>query len=143
MAGHFEHLVLRRPYRTDPEEDGIRHVEAVAASQQASPCAAVVGRLIGFWTPALIGRVSVPEFHFHFLDEAESISGQVLEFAAERAVLGFEEKPIIEVTNPQSAAYKALPIDLEKLDNDDPSHREIEAGASVSCAGACSCHHGR
>ncbi|WP_336762483.1 acetolactate decarboxylase [Asaia sp. VD9] len=117
MAGHFEHLVLRRPHRTDPEEDGIRHVEAVAASQKVSPCAGVGGRLIGFWTPALIGRIAVPGFHFHFLDEAESIRGYILEFAAECAVLGFKEKPIIEVTNPQSAAYKALPIDLEKLDD--------------------------
>lgn len=113
ISGCFEHLVLRRPHRAD---GGSRSVDDVAAAQKVDQYERITGRLIGFWTPELFGRVSVPGFHFHFLDETSQISGHVLEFSAQNAVLSFEEKTTIEIVNPSSEAFKALDIDVDALD---------------------------
>ncbi|WP_025885079.1 acetolactate decarboxylase [Asaia prunellae] len=113
ISGHFDQLVLRRPYRADGSS---RSVNDVAAAQKVDRHEAIEGRLIGFWTPELFGRVSVPGFHFHFLDEASVVSGHVLEFSAPEALLSFEEKTTIEIVNPSSKAFKALEIDVGALD---------------------------
>jgi len=113
ISGSFEHLVLRRPHRAD---GGSRSVDEVAASQKVDRYEGIAGRLIGFWTPELFGRVSVPGFHFHFLDETSQISGHVLEFSAHKAVLSFEEKTTIEIVNPASEIFRALKIDVGALD---------------------------
>ncbi|WP_025840458.1 acetolactate decarboxylase [Asaia platycodi] len=113
ISGCFEHLVLRRPHRAD---GGSRSVDDVAAAQKVDQYERITGRLIGFWTPELFGRVSVPGFHFHFLDETSQISGHVLEFSAQNAVLSFEEKTTIEIMNPASEAFRALEIDVDALD---------------------------
>ncbi|MDR6182896.1 acetolactate decarboxylase [Asaia bogorensis] len=117
VTGLFDHLVLRRPHRAVGESDQHRDVEAVAASQKIDRFEGIRGRLIGFWTPALFGRISVPGFHFHFLDDERRISGHVLEFAASHATLSAEEKPTIEITNPQSDSFRNRTIETDKLDD--------------------------
>ncbi|GBQ09907.1 acetolactate decarboxylase [Swaminathania salitolerans] len=113
IEGRFDRLVLRRPRRAGDET---RDAHAVAASQEVETREGVTGRLVGFWTPGLFGRVSVPGFHFHFLDDARRISGHVLAYRCASATLSFEEKSTIEVVNPTSAAYRGLSIDLDTLD---------------------------
>ncbi|NVN42577.1 acetolactate decarboxylase [Asaia siamensis] len=113
ISGKFEHLVLRRPHRAD---GGSRSVDQVASAQQVDRHDSIEGRLIGFWTPELFGRISVPGFHFHFLDVKSTISGHVLEFSAQNAVLSFEEKTTIEIVNPSSVSFKTLNIDVDALD---------------------------
>ncbi|GAB6853401.1 acetolactate decarboxylase [Asaia astilbis] len=113
IVGVFDHLLLRRPQRAEGSQ---RSVDDVAASQREDSYKSISGRLIGFWTPELFGRVSVPGFHFHFLDDEARISGHVLEFEASEATLSFEEKTSIEIVNPASDAYRALSIDVGALD---------------------------
>ena len=113
IEAEFDNLVIRRPQRAG---DGTRSVEDVAAGQKVDRHRAITGRLIGFWTPELFGRVSVPGFHFHFLDRDEKISGHVLEFSAGHAILSFEEKETIEIHNPTSAAFRDRRIDVNALD---------------------------
>lgn len=109
----FEEMIIRRPQPNNGKQRGITEV---AGAQQVDTHHNIQGRLIGFWTPELFGRVSVPGFHFHFLNYASDISGHVLEYRASRAQLSFEEKPTIEITNPTSQSYKELIIDVAKLD---------------------------
>lgn len=109
----FDRLVLRRPQRAT---GGSRTVDEVAACQKVDHHEAIAGRLIGFWTPELFGRISVPGFHFHFLDHDETISGHVLEFAATEAMLSFEEKTSIEIRNPTDQAFRDHAIDVASLD---------------------------
>ncbi|CAK9886853.1 MAG: Alpha-acetolactate decarboxylase [Candidatus Erwinia impunctatus] len=113
IEAHFDTMIIRRPHRQD---EGERSVEEVASAQQVDTHHAIGGHLVGFWTPELFGRVSVPGFHFHFLDTEKHISGHVLQFSAKSAVLSFEEKRSIEITLPDSEEYTSLPIDVAKLD---------------------------
>ena len=109
----FDHLVIRRP---QPASDIPRDINDFARTQQEDTLNNINGYLIGFWTPALFGRISVPGFHFHFIDEKRNNSGHVLEFSAKKAILKYQEKQTIEVTNPGSAEYKNMTIDLSSLD---------------------------
>jgi acetolactate decarboxylase len=114
ISAQFSSLVLRRPQPASSEQ---QDMEQMAASQQVSHYQQLNGTLIGFWTPALYGRISVPGFHFHFLDSQQQISGHVLTFSAEQAELSYQQKPTIEITNPSSEHYRQLAIDIDKLDN--------------------------
>lgn len=114
LQGIFEQVTFRRPY---PAPAGkTRDISKVAAEQKVDTHQYIAGRLVGFWTPDLFGRVSVPEFHFHFLDENNEHSGHVLEFYMNQAQLSFEEKQTIEITNPSSKSYKDMKIDVNMLD---------------------------
>ena len=109
----FEHLVIRRP---QPSSSTKRDISDFARTQQEDTLKDIYGYLVGFWTPELFGRISVPGFHFHFIDEARNTSGHVLEFSANKALLSYQEKQTIEVTNPHSNEYKNMTIDLSLLD---------------------------
>lgn len=110
----FEEVTFRQPQRATKND---RQVSEIAASQLINTSYNIQGRLIGFWTPELYGRISVPGFHFHFIDDKESITGHVLGYKAKHAILSFEEKQTIEITNPTSQNYKQLKIDVTKLDH--------------------------
>ncbi|OUI78482.1 hypothetical protein HK18_08155 [Commensalibacter intestini] len=114
VEGVFEKITIRRPHRA--AEGQVRSVSQIAEAQQVDTHCQIEGRLIGFWTPELFGRVSVPGFHFHFLDQQKKISGHVLEFLMKKAQLSFEEKTTLEVTNPKSKSYKDMNIDVTMLD---------------------------
>ncbi|HCD3188803.1 TPA: acetolactate decarboxylase [Klebsiella oxytoca] len=113
IEARFDQLVLRRPQRAT---GGKRKINEVAEGQQKYTLADVEGRLVGFWTPELFGRISVPGFHFHFLDKLTQQSGHVLSYAAKNATISYEEKSTIEITNPHSQQYKELAIDVSELD---------------------------
>lgn len=113
VEAHFEQLVIRRPQRATDDK---RDIHSVADSQQEYHLTDVKGRLIGFWTPELFGRISVPGFHFHFLDGDAQQSGHVLSYSAKKATVSYEEKSTIEITNPQSQQYKEMEIDISALD---------------------------
>ncbi|MDI2091527.1 acetolactate decarboxylase [Commensalibacter oyaizuii] len=114
VQGTFRKVIVRRPHSSYTGED--RDVSKIAASQQVDTYCQVKGTLIGFWTPELFGRISVPRFHFHFLDESKRKSGHVLEFDVEQAQLSFEEKPTLEITNPKKDQFKQMKIDINMLD---------------------------
>lgn len=114
VSAQFTTVVLRRP---QPATSAQQDMEHMAATQQVSHYQQLNGTLIGFWTPALYGRISVPGFHFHFLDTSHEISGHVLAFSAASAELRYQQKTIIEITNPASEHYRQLPIDIDKLDS--------------------------
>lgn len=115
LQGIFEQVTFRRPYSASM--DKIRDISTVAAEQKIDTHQYIAGRLIGFWTPEIFGRISVPGFHFHFLDESNEHSGHVLEFFMNQAQLSFEEKQTIEITNPSSRSYKEMSIDVNMLDD--------------------------
>lgn len=109
----FDKVVIRRPQR---DETQTRSVEEMADAQQVDTLTTISGQLIGFWTPELFGRISVPGFHFHFLSEDRRYSGHVLSFKTAEAMVAYQVKTSIEIHNPTSAAFGDLNIDVTKLD---------------------------
>lgn len=112
IKAKFDAVKLRRPYASDQ----VRDVKEISGNQQVSEYKDVSGCLLGFWTPEIFGRLSVPGFHLHFLSDDTSISGHVLSYAASVATLQLEEKYSIEITNPRNSEFAHLDINLESLD---------------------------
>ncbi|WP_158612414.1 acetolactate decarboxylase [Erwinia psidii] len=113
IEAQFNEMVIRRP---QPTADTERDIIQMADTQQEDRLLNITGRLVGFWTPELYGRISAAGFHFHFIDEKQKVSGHVLSFRAEEARISCEEKQTIEITHPDSQEYKNLTIDLSALD---------------------------
>ncbi|WP_241572675.1 acetolactate decarboxylase [Rosenbergiella nectarea] len=113
VKSRFDELVIRRPQR---DESQTRTVKEMSDAQQVDTHKEIAGQLIGFWTPELFGRISVPGFHFHFLSDDHKISGHVLSFTAANAVVDYQVKQTIEISNPTSEAYSSLTIDVAKVD---------------------------
>ena len=109
----FDEMVIRRPQR---DESQTRTVKEMSDAQQVDTHNGIAGQLIGFWTPELFGRISVPGFHFHFLSDDRKISGHVLSYKASDAVVDYQVKQTIEISNPASEAFSKLDIDVEELD---------------------------
>lgn len=112
IIGEFSKLVLRRPYCSDK----IRKVKDISDQQQVSEYNNINGYLIGFWTPEIYGRISVPGFHLHFLSDDFTVSGHVLSYQLSTGQLQFEEKATIELKNPTTNDFQKIDIDLESLD---------------------------
>lgn len=112
IAGQLDKLVLRRPYPSDHQ----REIKEVSDQQQVSEYQDIHGHLIGFWTPEMYGRISVPGFHLHFLSDDLTVSGHVLSYQVNSGQLQFEEKSTLEVKNPNTSAFQQLNIDLKSLD---------------------------
>ncbi|MBF7688088.1 acetolactate decarboxylase [Acinetobacter rathckeae] len=108
----FKSITMRCPQASETP----RSIQDVSDHQKVSTYHDLKGCLVGFWTPEVFGRMSVPGFHLHFLSHDHSISGHVLAYETTSATLQFEEKPTIELTNPQTNAFNDLVIDLESLD---------------------------
>jgi acetolactate decarboxylase len=113
IEARFDKLVIRRPRRAGKCK---RTVREIVQSQQVDTLYDIHGKLIGFWTPELFGRISVPGFHFHFINKEENISGHVLEYYASKGIMQFEEKQTIEITVPLSDNYKNININIPGLD---------------------------
>ena len=109
----FDQVVIRRPQR-DP--DPSRTIEEMSETQQVDTLHGIEGQLIGFWTPELFGRLSVPGFHFHFLSDYRQLSGHVLSFRTTTATVRYQPKHSIEISTPTSDDYAQLNIDISLLD---------------------------
>ncbi|MBT0726418.1 acetolactate decarboxylase [Rosenbergiella australiborealis] len=109
----FDEVVIRRPQR---DEKHSRTAKEMSEVQHVDKLSSVSGQLIGFWTPELFGRISVPGFHFHFLSDDEQHSGHVLSFSAAEATVDYQEKETIEIHNATSEKFKSLDIDITQLD---------------------------
>lgn len=113
FSGVVDKIKIRCPRRKKNKD---RTVEEMQQSQVVNEYSNIKGTLVGFWTPEIFGRVSVPGFHLHFVDKDKKVSGHVLEFYAKEAVLCFEEKQSIEITNPSDSTYKNMELNLDKID---------------------------
>ncbi|HCQ3777362.1 TPA: acetolactate decarboxylase [Escherichia coli] len=114
VHANFETIKIRRPQRRVGEE--YESMLEVSDSQEIDCLANISGQLIGFWTPEVYGRISVPGFHFHFLSNDEINSGHVLSYHANKAVIYYQIKDSIEIKNPSSDEYRSMNIDLNNID---------------------------
>lgn len=110
----FDSITVRRPQVVAPGTT--RTMLELAKEQEVDAREGIKGYVVGLWTPTVFGRVSVPGFHLHFVDESEKVSGHVLQFKAATAELAYEEKSSIEIMTPTSEAYRKSVVDLGSLD---------------------------
>ncbi|AXF75205.1 acetolactate decarboxylase [Erwinia tracheiphila] len=78
--------LIRRP---QPATIETCDISEVSDTQQEGYLHNIKGKLVGFWTSELYGHISV--HGFHFIDEKQQISGHVLFYHAEEAIVSYEE----------------------------------------------------
>lgn len=67
---------------------------------------AVSGSLIGFWCPAYVGCLGVPGFHLHFLDDARTCGGHVLDFKLREGRVLIDTTTALELRLPEHSEFR-------------------------------------
>lgn len=75
----------------------------------------IKGTLVGFWFPAYLLTLTVPEFHFHFISDDRKLSGHVLALTANAADVFLQPVDQVKLVFPQTDAYKKASIQAATL----------------------------
>jgi acetolactate decarboxylase len=118
MQGRFQMVETRSVPRTQnyrPLAEAIEH-------QKLRRFEDVEGHLVGFYTPSFVPSVSVPGYHFHFIDSAFSSGGHMLNCEPERLDIRLQIFFSMELTLPKTLDYLTASFtrnakkDLEKAE---------------------------
>jgi acetolactate decarboxylase len=101
MTGRFRSVETRCVPRT---ETNLPLVE-VTAHQKIKRFGEVSGHLVGFYTPPFVPSVSVPGYHFHFIDAAFSAGGHLLSCEPECLDIHLQVFFSMELTLPKTLDY--------------------------------------
>jgi acetolactate decarboxylase len=76
VDGRFAAITLRSVHRQEPP---YRPLGDVVADQSVWTRGELSGTLVGFSSPAWVGALSVPGYHWHFLSDDRTVGGHVLD----------------------------------------------------------------
>ena len=107
VEGNFKTLALRAACRAEKEE---KLVEAIS-HQSVFSVDDVVGTLVGFWAPPYSSAISVPGYHFHFVDEKRKLGGHVFDLTAESLEVAVHLENEIHLALPETREF--LEADLQ------------------------------
>ncbi|MEI6206100.1 MAG: acetolactate decarboxylase [Desulfuromonadales bacterium] len=111
IEGTFAQIKLRSVSR----QENYRPLADVAKDQTVFNHAAIEGTLVGFFTPAFMGSLSVPGMHLHFLSADLRVGGHLLECRPANIRAGIQLINSLELE---------LPISIDYLTCD--FHRDVE-----------------
>ncbi|MEX0447021.1 acetolactate decarboxylase [Xenorhabdus sp. SGI246] len=94
IEGNFKNIRFRR--MNCQEKPSIKAV----TEQFEETLYDICGVMVGFWTPDIFHGVSVAEFHIHFIDEARTNGGHVIDFELHNGLLSYELKQDIKIHLP-------------------------------------------
>ena len=116
VTGTFKNILCRS---VEKQTKPYPRLTEVAADQAEFERETVEGILVGFYTPAIFGAVSVPDFHWHFLSEGKDFGGHVLDFELEQGKISWQT---IETLNQhftlKNKTFMEEEIDYENLAED-------------------------
>ncbi len=87
VDGDFDEVEYREPPRQVPP---YRPFAEVAREQHEEELDATAGSLIGFWAPQVFQGVTVAGFHLHFVNDARTRGGHVLDYRVRSGTLRAE-----------------------------------------------------
>lgn len=111
ISGTFRHILMRtvsRQSKPYPSLDEASRNEIEIARSNLD------GVLVGFRTPEFEHSIGVAGFHLHFLDDARSTGGHMLDFVLERGTVELMELTDIQLSLPSTGAF--LRADLDPAD---------------------------
>lgn len=88
----------------------------VAKKQSVFEITDTMGTMVGFYTPEFGGKINVPGFHFHFLDQSASKGGHVLDISTLEVVVQVDRTPYLFLNLPLSTAGATLKDRTSELD---------------------------
>lgn len=113
VEGTFERLALRAACKANPGEKLVEAIEHQSSYQLEK----VTGTLVGFCSPPYSAAISVPGYHFHFIDEDRQRGGHVFDIKAHG---------LVAHTHLESDIHLALPETQEFLESDLRNDRSRE-----------------
>jgi acetolactate decarboxylase len=118
IDGRFSHVHTRSVPRT---ANYTPLVDATAAQQEAD-FYAVDGTLVGFFTPDFLPSVNVPGYHFHFMNQARTRGGHLLDCALDEGEVAIQFYTRLDLNLPMTLDYLSADFkrdarkDLEKAE---------------------------
>lgn len=73
----------------------------------------IQGTLVGFYTPKYFSGIVLPGFHFHFIDEARTCGGHVLDLKFQEAKLSCQAVSKVELFLPETEAFQHMNLDVD------------------------------
>lgn len=121
VTGRFSGVRARSVPRQEPP---YKPLAEVVANQAVFELAAGPGDLVGFRCPAYTQGVSVPGYHFHFLDAARGAGGHVMAAVLESGRVSVDRTDAFRLSLPGTIDF--LRADLTRTSPD--AFRKVEAG---------------
>ncbi len=114
IDGYFEHLKTRSVPAQKPPYPPLA---TVAAKQNVFELSKTTGTMVGFYTPAFGGKINVPGFHMHYLDQDAANGGHVLDVRATTVVVQVDRTPYLFLNLPLSTAAATLEDRTHELES--------------------------
>lgn len=83
-----------------------KQLKEVIKHQKVYDLKNVDGTIVGFFCPYYVNGINVPGFHFHFINDARTAGGHVLDFTIENAIMEIDEKNDFFLSLPKSNAFR-------------------------------------
>ena len=112
MDGIFTSLSLRAACKAKPGEKLVEAIE----HQSKFHADRAEGTLVGFWSPAYSSAISVPGYHFHFINTARTFGGHVFDLSAESLQISLHQETDIHLAIPETKQF--LETDLQSAPGD-------------------------
>lgn len=112
-TGRFKQVKTRAVAKQEPPYPPLT---AVAAAQTVFEKQNVTGTLLGYYAPGLFDGMAVAGYHLHFLDDAKSFGGHVLDFELASGKISVEPFATVEQHFPlQDESFLAEQIESASL----------------------------
>lgn len=113
ISGEFEYVTMRNVTRQDRP---YRPLAEVTDGEPVHQVRDVAGVMVGFQTPAYERGIGVPGGHLHFVDDARTVGGHVLDFAATRVRVEVCVGTDLVIRLPTTTDFERADLDPADLD---------------------------
>lgn len=116
VTGLFKHMHIRiMPKQEKPYKRLVEVSKVQPEFQQEN----IQGTLMGFFTPVLFQGIAVAGFHLHFVDEAKTFGGHVMDFEVEKGHVEISQiESLIQHFPVKDPTFVEAKIDYADLENE-------------------------
>ncbi|MBU1248173.1 MAG: acetolactate decarboxylase [Proteobacteria bacterium] len=113
IDGLFQYMKTRSvPAQTEPYPP----LAEAAKHQSVFEMKDTSGTVVGFFTPEFGGKVNVPGFHMHYLDQSATHGGHILDLSAQEIVVKIDRTPYLFLNLPLATAGTKMVDRTHELD---------------------------
>ncbi|MEO2029738.1 MAG: acetolactate decarboxylase [Fuerstiella sp.] len=120
VDGVFTNLSLRAACRAEPGENLVQAIE----HQSKFHIDHAEGTLVGFWSPSYSSAISVPGYHFHFINAAKDVGGHVFDLSGVFLNVGVHQETDIHLAIPETKQFLEVDLDHDSRSALDAAEKE-------------------
>ncbi|WP_394701654.1 acetolactate decarboxylase [uncultured Enterococcus sp.] len=113
IQGHFKQMSIRiMPKQTPP----YKHLVDIAQPEFKKK--EIDGTIVGLYTPSLFQGVAMGGFHLHFIDDACTFTGHIIDCVIESGVGEISDATSLAVQLPETSDFLAADLDYTNLEKE-------------------------